>query len=128
MRTVHAAGTNFGKPQSEARASIDGFCWRDSLRPLPEKEGKFLTRGRRHEEPIHDTSSGKHVVHVRALPPRHQGGLPREGKARPACKQMDEPVARDAVPGEGHPGQEARETEREFKRIIYNEVKHNEQP
>ena len=78
-----------------------------------------MTRGRRHEAPFHGTSSGHHVVHVRAVPPRHQGGLPREGKARPACKQMDEPVARDAEPGKGHPGQEARETESEFKRIGY---------
>ena len=64
--------------------------------------------------------------HVRAVPPRHQGGLPREGKARPDGEQMDEPVARDAEPGKGHFGQKARETEREFKRIIYNEVKQNE--
>ena len=64
--------------------------------------------------------------HVRAVPPRHQGGMPREGKARPDGEQMDEPVARYAGPGKGHPGQKARETEREFKSIIYNEVKQNE--
>ena len=48
---------------------------------------------------------------------------PRESKARPDGEQMDEPVARDAGPGKGNTGQKARETEREFKRIIYNEVK-----
>lgn len=63
---------------------------------------------------------------VRTVPPRHQGGLPREGEARPDGEQMDEPVARYAGPGKGNTGQKARETEREFKRIIYNEVKQNE--
>lgn len=65
--------------------------------------------------------------HVRAVPPRHQGGLSRESKARHDGEQIDEPVARDAGPGKGNTGQKASETEREFKRIIHSEVKQNEQ-